>query len=77
MTFLVALRHDRIEAPWFLEGQPTGESFRLCVEKVLLTTLHPGDIVVMDNPGSHRKQNRASAHSLSRRQTLLPAQILP
>jgi len=54
MTFLAALRHDRIEAPWFLEGPIDGDSFRLYVEKVLLPTLRPGDIVVMDNLGSHR-----------------------
>ena len=54
MTFLAALRPDRIEAPWFLEGPIDGGSFRLYVEKVLLPTLRPGDIVVMDNLGSHR-----------------------
>jgi transposase len=54
MTFLAALRHDRIEAPWLLEGPIDGESFRLYVEKVLLPTLHPGDIVIMDNLGSHK-----------------------
>jgi hypothetical protein len=54
MTFLAALRHDRIEAPWFLEGPIDGDSFRIYVEKVLLPTLRPGDIVVMDNLGSHR-----------------------
>jgi hypothetical protein len=47
-------RHDHIEAPWFLEGPIDGDSFRLYVEKVLLPTLHPGDIVVMDNLGNHR-----------------------
>jgi hypothetical protein len=31
-----------------------GERFRLYVEKVLLPTLRPGDIVIMDNLGSHR-----------------------
>ena len=54
MTFLAALRHDRIDAPWFIEGPIDGESFRLYVEKVLLPTLRPGDIVVIDNLGSHK-----------------------
>src|SRR6185437_1888103 len=31
-----------------------GDSFRLYVEKILLPTLRPGDVVVMDNVGSHR-----------------------
>jgi len=54
MTFLAALRHDRITAPWVLEGPIDGESFAAYVEKVLLPTLRPGDIVIMDNLGSHR-----------------------
>jgi transposase len=53
-TFLAALRHDRIEAPWLLEGPINGESFAIYLEKVLLPTLRPGDIVIMDNLGSHR-----------------------
>jgi transposase len=54
MTFLAALRHDRIEAPCVFEGPIDGESFRAYVEQVLLPTLRPGDIVVMDNLGSHK-----------------------
>ncbi len=54
MTFLAALRHDRIEAPWLIEGPINGESFRLYNDRVLVPTLRPGDIVVMDNLGSHR-----------------------
>ena len=54
MTFLAALRHDRVEAPWLLDGPIDGESFRLYVERVLVPTLRPGDIVVMDNLGSHK-----------------------
>jgi transposase len=54
MTFLAALRHDRIEAPWLLEGPIDGESFTTYVEKVLVPTLRQGDIVIMDNLGSHR-----------------------
>ena len=54
MTFLAALRHDRIEAPWLIEGPINGERFRLYVERVLLPTLKPGDIVIMDNLGSHK-----------------------
>ena len=54
MTFLAALRYDRIDAPWFVEGPIDGDSFQLYVEKVLLPTLQPGDIVIMDNLGSHK-----------------------
>src|SRR5436190_20257099 len=55
-TFLAALRHDRIDAPWLLEGPIDGESFRTYVEKVLVPTLRPGEIVVMDNLGSHKSR---------------------
>jgi transposase len=40
--------------PWLLEGPIDGESFAIYVEKVLLPTLRPGDIVIMDNLGSHK-----------------------
>ena len=54
MTFLAALRLDRVEAPWLIDGPINGERFRLYVEKVLLPTLRADDIVVIDNLGSHR-----------------------
>lgn len=54
MTFLAALRHDRVEAPWLLDGPINGESFRLYVEKVLVPSLRLGDIVIADNLGSHK-----------------------
>ena len=53
-TFVAALRLDRIEAPWLLEGPIDGESFRTYVERVLVPTLREGDIVIMDNLGSHK-----------------------
>jgi transposase len=53
-TFLAALRHDRIDAPWVLDGPIDGENFRTYVERVLVPTLKPGDIVIMDNLGSHK-----------------------
>ena len=36
------------------DGPINGERFRLYVEKVLLPTLRPDDLVVIDNLGSHR-----------------------
>ena len=53
-TFVAALRLDRIDAPWLLEGPIDGESFRTYVARVLVPTLRQGDIVVMDNLGSHK-----------------------
>jgi transposase len=54
MTFVASLRHDRIEAPWLLDGPINGEGFRTYVEKVLAPTLKPGDLVIIDNLGSHK-----------------------
>lgn len=54
MTFLAALRHDRITAPWLVDAPIHGEAFRLYVEKVLVPTQRPGDIIIMDNLDSHK-----------------------
>ncbi len=54
MTFLAALRHDRIVAPCVFDGPINGETFQLYVEQFLVPTLKPGDIVILDNLGSHR-----------------------
>ena len=56
LTFLAALRHDRIEAPCVLDGPINGESFLAYVEQFLLPTLSAGDVVIMDNLGSHKSQ---------------------
>ena len=54
LTFLAALRHDRIDAPCVIDGPINGESFLAYVEQILVPTLKPGDIVVIDNLGSHK-----------------------
>lgn len=54
LTFLAALRSDRIAAPCVIDGPINGESFLAYVEQVLVPTLKPGDIVIIDNLGSHK-----------------------
>ena len=49
MTFLAALRHDRIEAPWVLDSPINGQTFRIYVENLLVPSLRPGDVVSMPN----------------------------
>jgi transposase len=72
-TFLAALRHDRIEAPWVLDSPIDGESFTIYIEKVLLPILKPGDIVIMDNLGSHKgKVVRALIRSVGAKLFFLP-----
>jgi putative transposase len=56
MTFLAALRHGRVNAPWLIDGPINGETFRTYVEKVLAPVLRPGDVVIMDNLGSHKSK---------------------
>jgi len=56
LTFLAALRSDRIDAPLVLDGPINGERFLAYVEQFLAPTLSPGDIVIMDNLGSHKGQ---------------------
>jgi transposase len=53
-TFLAALRQDRIAAPCVIDGPINGAAFRAYVEQFLAPTLSPGDIVIMDNLGSHK-----------------------
>jgi hypothetical protein len=54
LTFIAALRHDRIDAPWVIDGPINGETFLLYIEKILAPSVSPGDVVVLDNLGSHK-----------------------
>jgi transposase len=56
MTFIAALRRDRIDAPCLFDGPINGEVFLAYVRTLLVPTLKPGDVVIMDNLGSHRGQ---------------------
>lgn len=53
-TFLAAMRHDAITAPCVIDGPINGETFTAYVEQFLVPTLAVGDIVIMDNLGSHK-----------------------
>ena len=53
-TFLAALRYDRVDAPILFDGPINGVRFRSYVEQALVPTLQPGDIVIIDNLGSHK-----------------------
>jgi transposase len=72
-TFIAALRSDRVEAPWLLDGPINGESFLLYVEQVLVPTLKPSDIVIMDNLGSHKsKAVRTAIRAVGAKLLFLP-----
>ena len=56
LTFLGALRCDRLTAPCVFDGPINGECFRAYVNQELIPTLKPGDIVILDNLGSHKSK---------------------
>lgn len=56
MTFVGALRHDRMDAPWVWDGPINGELFTIYVQQVLAPTLNKGDVVILDNLGSHKSK---------------------
>ena len=70
MTFLAALRADAITAPCVFDGPINGCLFLAWVTQCLVSTLRPGDIVVLDNLSSHKGQavrraiRNAGAHLL-------------
>jgi transposase len=60
-TFVCALRTTGLVAPLVLDGPINGHAFRAWVEQMLAPQLRPGDIVVLDNLGSHKVTGIAEA----------------
>jgi len=59
-TFIAALRHDGLTAPWIIDAPMNRNIFETYVETQLAPTLAPGDVVILDNLSSH-KSERAKA----------------
>lgn len=55
-TFIMALRHDRVDAPLLLDGPMTGPAFLAYIEQVLCPELEEGDVVICDNLSCHHVQ---------------------
>jgi transposase len=73
LTFIAALRCDRIDAPCVFDGPINGASFAAYVEQILTPTLRQGDIVILDNLGSHKgKPARAAIRAAGARMIFLP-----
>jgi transposase len=73
MTFLAALRCDRIDAPCVFDSAINGDRFRAYVEQFLVPTLLPGDVVILDNLGSHKgKAVRKAIRAAGARLLFLP-----
>lgn len=74
LTFVAALRHDRIDAPWVIDGPINSDLFTAYVKQVLVPTLRKGDVVILDNLGSHKgKAARAAIRAVGAHLIFLPA----
>jgi transposase len=60
-TSLASLRCDGLTAPMVLDGPIDGESFLAWVQQFLAPTLREGDIVILDNLGSHKVEGVQTA----------------
>ncbi len=58
-TFVAALRHDRLDAPWVIDGTMNRNRFETYVETQLAPTLQKGDVVILDNLSSHKSPRAA------------------
>ena len=54
ITFVAALRHNKMVAPMVLDGPINGAAFVAYIEQCLVATLKRGDIVVIDNLPAHK-----------------------
>ncbi|HET9533762.1 MAG TPA: IS630 family transposase [Mesorhizobium sp.] len=73
LTFLAALRINALTEPCVVDGPINGTIFRAYIEQFLVPTLRPGDIVVLDNLGSHRSQAiRTSIRNAGAKLAFLP-----
>ena len=53
-TFVAGLRTTGMVAPMVLDGPINAIAFQAYVDQVLVPTLQPGDVVIMDNLSSHK-----------------------
>lgn len=74
LTFVAALRCDGIVAPCVLRQPVNAVSFLAWVTQFLVPTLRPGDVVIMDNLSSHKRQAiRAAIRAAGALLLFLPA----
>ena len=66
-TFIAALRHDRLDAPWVIGGAIYREFFDLYIETQLAPTLQKGDVVILDNLATHKSPKAAAILKDSKR----------
>jgi transposase len=55
VTFIAGLRHDRLTAPWVIDGPMNADIFEAYIKTQLAPTLGQGDVVVLDNLPAHKR----------------------
>jgi transposase len=72
-TVIAALRIDAVTAPAVFDGPIDKASFRAYVDQVLVPTLQPGDVVVLDNLAVHKQPEvRAAIEAVGAHLRFLP-----
>jgi len=72
-TFIAALRHDGLTAPWIIDAPMNRAIFEAYVETQLAPTLEPGDVVVLDNLAPHKQPEvQAAVEARGARLQFLP-----
>jgi transposase len=72
-TFVAGLRLGGLDAPMLIDGAMNGEAFHAYIRRVLVPTLRPGDVVIMDNLGCHKSAAvRAEIEAAGAELRLLP-----
>jgi transposase len=72
-TVIAALRLDGLGAPAVFDGPIDNPSFLAYLEQVLIPTLHPGDVVVLDNLIVHKQPEvRAAIEAVGAQIRFLP-----
>jgi transposase len=72
-TVIAALRVEGVSAPAVFDGPIDALSFRAYVEQILVPTLRPGDVVVLDNLAVHKHPDvRAAIEAVGAQLRFLP-----
>ena len=60
-TFIGALRHDRLDAPWVIDGATNSTTFDFYIETQLLPTLRASNMFILNNLSSHESSGPVRA----------------
>jgi hypothetical protein len=66
-TFIAGLRSDGLTAPWVIDKPMNRVIFETYIETQLAPTLKPGDVVILDNLGSHKSEKAAATLTCGQR----------